>query len=145
MQPVLYSTQNGPPGWIRRGTNVCYFRNNYLRHYEPRQTTYYTLTFTIVFPLREETCYIAYHFPYSYSTLKVCYRLYFSSKSIISLGSPASSTETQCRGFGRDTVSPSDLVFDTFRKFMRSFDDNSPRRYQYIYKHKCIYLYTKLF
>eukprot|EP00118_Oscarella_pearsei_P011888 m.83416 g.83416 ORF g.83416 m.83416 type:complete len:982 (+) comp36345_c0_seq6:123-3068(+) len=77
MQPVLYSTQaaqKGSPGWIRRGTNVCYYRNNYLRSSDGKEKdeskpTYYTLTFTVVFPRAKDTCYLAYHFPYSYSKL----------------------------------------------------------------------------
>lgn len=32
---------------------------------------YYTLTFTITFPHDEDACYLAYHYPYTYTTLMV--------------------------------------------------------------------------
>ena len=32
---------------------------------------YYTLTFAVTFPHNEDACYLAYHYPYTYSTLMV--------------------------------------------------------------------------
>ena len=32
---------------------------------------YYTLTFAVTFPHNEDACYLAYHYPYTYSTLLV--------------------------------------------------------------------------
>lgn len=33
--------------------------------------SYYTLTFSISFAHKDDVCYLAYHYPYTYSTLKV--------------------------------------------------------------------------
>lgn len=33
--------------------------------------SYYTITFTVVFPHKDDVCYFAYHYPYTYSTLQV--------------------------------------------------------------------------
>ncbi|XP_031558115.1 cytosolic carboxypeptidase 1-like [Actinia tenebrosa] len=74
MQPVMYSTQEalaGQPGWIRTGTNICYYRNQYCRVGDNHGgKTYFTTTFTIRFPYSEDTCYLAYHYPYSYTMLQ---------------------------------------------------------------------------
>ncbi|KAF4017769.1 hypothetical protein G4228_009447 [Cervus hanglu yarkandensis] len=76
MQLTLYSVKDallGRPTWVRTGYDICYYKNHY------RQRTaitgaasgkcYYTLTFTISFPHAEDTCYLAYHYPYTYSAL----------------------------------------------------------------------------
>uniref|UniRef100_A0A8C3YMI3 tubulin-glutamate carboxypeptidase n=1 Tax=Catagonus wagneri TaxID=51154 RepID=A0A8C3YMI3_9CETA len=76
MQPTLYSVKEallGRPGWVRMGYEICYYKNHY------RQSTavtggasgkcYYTLTFAITFPHDEDACYLAYHYPYTYTTL----------------------------------------------------------------------------
>lgn len=72
MQPVLYSVKEaleGRPHWIRTGTEICYFRNNFCPAQGRRRTTFYTLTFTITFQHSEDVCYLAYHYPYTYSAL----------------------------------------------------------------------------
>uniref|UniRef100_A0A669E4C8 AGBL carboxypeptidase 1 n=1 Tax=Oreochromis niloticus TaxID=8128 RepID=A0A669E4C8_ORENI len=72
MQPVLYSVKEaleGRPHWIRTGTEICYFRNNFCPAQGRRRTTFYTLTFTITFKHSEDVCYLAYHYPYTYSAL----------------------------------------------------------------------------
>lgn len=33
--------------------------------------SYYTITFTVNFPHKEDVCYFAYHYPYTYSALMV--------------------------------------------------------------------------
>lgn len=33
--------------------------------------SYYTITFTVNFPHKDDVCYFAYHYPYTYSTLQV--------------------------------------------------------------------------
>lgn len=72
MQPVLYSVREaleGRPHWLRSGSEICYYRN----HFCPVQgtkTTFYTLTFTITFKHNDDVCYLAYHYPYTYSGLK---------------------------------------------------------------------------
>ncbi|XP_057576702.1 cytosolic carboxypeptidase 4 [Hippopotamus amphibius kiboko] len=76
MQPTLYSVKEallGRPTWVRTGYEICYYKNHY------RQSTagtgaasgkcYYTLTFAITFPHTEDVCYLAYHYPYTYTGL----------------------------------------------------------------------------
>ena len=80
MQPLLYSTHdaftNGT-GWQRCGKRICYYKNNFVRKAQEdtgrnsAAQNMYTLTFTICFPHSQDTCYIAYHYPYSYSALQV--------------------------------------------------------------------------
>ncbi|XP_037308586.2 cytosolic carboxypeptidase 4 isoform X2 [Pungitius pungitius] len=73
MQPVLYSVREaleGRPHWVRTGTEICYFRNHFCPARGRRKTTFYTLTFTITFKHNEDVCYLAYHYPYTYSALK---------------------------------------------------------------------------
>ncbi|KAK6643666.1 hypothetical protein RUM43_005176 [Polyplax serrata] len=71
MKPILYSVQEallGRPGWIRTGTDICYFRNSYQKT-TGQQKCYFTTTFSITFQHNLDVCYIAYHFPYTYSQL----------------------------------------------------------------------------
>lgn len=77
MQPVMYSTieaQEGRAGWIRAGANVCYYRNYFTRSREATGgqggKTYYTSTFTVTFPHANDTCYFAYHYPYTFTMLQ---------------------------------------------------------------------------
>ncbi|NXF93711.1 CBPC4 carboxypeptidase, partial [Eubucco bourcierii] len=76
MQPVMYSVKEalqGRPRWLRAGHDICYYKN----HYRCRAATgegmrgkfYYTLTFSIKFPHKDDVCYLAYHYPYTYSTM----------------------------------------------------------------------------
>lgn len=78
MQPVMYSTveaQEGRAGWIRAGVNVCYYRNYFTRNREATGgqggKTYYTSTFTVTFQHANDTCYFAYHYPYTFTMLQV--------------------------------------------------------------------------
>ena len=63
------------PGWIRAGTNVTYYRNYFCRSQDAaggqRGKTYFTSTFTITFPYPDDTCYLAYHYPYTFTMLQV--------------------------------------------------------------------------
>ncbi|XP_044049759.1 cytosolic carboxypeptidase 4 [Siniperca chuatsi] len=73
MQPTLYSVREaleGRPHWVRIGTEVCYFRNHFCPARGRRRATFYTLTFTITFKHNEDVCYLAYHYPYTFSALK---------------------------------------------------------------------------
>ncbi|KAM7413845.1 hypothetical protein PAMA_018913 [Pampus argenteus] len=73
MQPVLYSVKEaleGRPHWVRTGTEICYFRNHFCPARGSRGTTFYTLTFTVTFKHNEDVCYLAYHYPYTYSAVK---------------------------------------------------------------------------
>ncbi|XP_051545633.1 cytosolic carboxypeptidase 4-like [Myxocyprinus asiaticus] len=71
MQPVLYSVKEaleGRPQWVRTGSEICYYRN----HFCPRrgQSSLFTLTFTVTFRHDDDVCYLAYHYPYTYTTLQ---------------------------------------------------------------------------
>ncbi|XP_058502222.1 cytosolic carboxypeptidase 4 isoform X1 [Solea solea] len=73
MQPVLYSVREaleGNPHWVRTGTEICYYRNHYCPAQDGSRATFYTLTFTVTFKHNEDVCYLAYHYPYTYSALK---------------------------------------------------------------------------
>ena len=94
MQPVLYSSVSKT--WQRVGTNISYYRNNYHKNNNEKEEDaatekggggggarpksvggsqiskrYFTATFTVSFPNSKDLCYIAYHYPYTYSMLKV--------------------------------------------------------------------------
>uniref|UniRef100_A0A4W5P329 AGBL carboxypeptidase 1 n=1 Tax=Hucho hucho TaxID=62062 RepID=A0A4W5P329_9TELE len=73
MQPVLYSVREaleGRPNWVRTGTEVCYYRNSFCPSRGQKSTSFYTLTFTVTFKHNEDVCYLAYHYPYTYSALQ---------------------------------------------------------------------------
>ncbi|XP_076751692.1 cytosolic carboxypeptidase 1 isoform X2 [Xylocopa sonorina] len=70
MKPILFSVteaQLGRPGWVRTGADICYYRNCYQRPGKGRN--YLTTSFTVTFPHAYDVCYLAYHFPYTYSKL----------------------------------------------------------------------------
>ncbi|KAM5176482.1 cytosolic carboxypeptidase 4 isoform 1-T1 [Callospermophilus lateralis] len=80
MQPTLYSVKEallGRPSWIRTGNEICYYKNHYRQRAAATGGTsggtsgkcYYTLTFVVTFPHDEDVCYLAYHYPYTYSAL----------------------------------------------------------------------------
>ncbi|XP_058012531.1 cytosolic carboxypeptidase 4 [Ahaetulla prasina] len=77
MQPVMYSVKEalqGRPHWIRVGYDISYYKNHYrncapAEAGSPRTKSCYTLTFSLVFPHQEDVCYLAYHYPYTYSTM----------------------------------------------------------------------------
>lgn len=89
MQPLLFSlaeAQHGRPSWVRVGTDISYYRNNFVLE-EPAEEgatlqentsqtktsakAFYTLSFTLMFPHSSDVCYLAYHYPYTYSMLMV--------------------------------------------------------------------------
>ncbi|XP_039759457.1 cytosolic carboxypeptidase 1-like isoform X3 [Pararge aegeria] len=72
MKPVMYSVKEavlGKPGWVRVGSDICYYRNSY--HYANLKSNkcYLTVTFNIEFPHTNDVCYLAYHFPFTYSMM----------------------------------------------------------------------------
>nr|XP_032809187.1 cytosolic carboxypeptidase 1 isoform X3 [Petromyzon marinus] len=76
MQPVMYSVREamaGRPHWVRAGTDICYYKNSFSRSSAAaggqRGKSYYTLTFTVTFFHKDDACYFAYHFPYTYTSL----------------------------------------------------------------------------
>uniref|UniRef100_A0A3Q2NZ41 Cytosolic carboxypeptidase 1 n=1 Tax=Fundulus heteroclitus TaxID=8078 RepID=A0A3Q2NZ41_FUNHE len=78
MQALMYSVQeaiSGRPRWVRTGTDICYYKNHFARSSiatgGQKGKSYYTLTFSINFSHKDDVCYFAYHYPYTYSTLKM--------------------------------------------------------------------------
>ncbi|KAM6181264.1 cytosolic carboxypeptidase 4 [Erethizon dorsatum] len=76
MQPTLYSVREallGRSTWIRTGHDICYYKNHYRQSAAATGGAsgkcYYTLTFTVTFPHSEDVCYLAYHYPYTYTAL----------------------------------------------------------------------------
>ncbi|XP_067003008.2 cytosolic carboxypeptidase 1 isoform X2 [Anabrus simplex] len=72
MKPIMYSVKDavdGHGGWVRVGTDICYYRNSYQNPTGRGRSSYLTATFTITFPHAHDVCYIAYHYPYTYSQL----------------------------------------------------------------------------
>lgn len=77
MQPLMLSVMDaieGNPNWFRVGTDVCYYKNHFIRNSNTtggvKGKSYYTATFTITFKNTGDVCYISYHYPYSYTALK---------------------------------------------------------------------------
>ncbi|XP_072137706.1 cytosolic carboxypeptidase 1 isoform X3 [Mobula birostris] len=78
MHPLMYSVQEamlGRPQWVRTGTDICYYKNHFSRSSiaagGQKGKSYYTLTFTMTFTHKDDVCYFAYHYPYTYSTLQM--------------------------------------------------------------------------
>ncbi|XP_057277919.1 cytosolic carboxypeptidase 4 isoform X1 [Pezoporus wallicus] len=76
MQLVMYSVKEalqGRPRWLRAGHDICYYKNHYRCSAAAgrgvKGNFYYTLTFNIKFPHKDDVCYLAYHYPYTYSTM----------------------------------------------------------------------------
>ncbi|VDN05452.1 unnamed protein product [Thelazia callipaeda] len=87
MQPVLFSVTEacrGNPGWIRSGSEICYCRNTFVNSFAEKgkdptvPKNYFSLRFTIKFIHRADVCYIAYHFPYTYSMLRATLEWYLA-------------------------------------------------------------------
>lgn len=90
MQPVVWSAAAHAArgaGWRRAGDGIAYFRNGLGRqpaHPPPgadkgplppaappaAAAAYYTASFTLVFDTPGDTCFVAYHFPYTYTDLQ---------------------------------------------------------------------------
>ena len=74
MQPVLFSVKEalstGRPCWRRLGADICYFRNNFSKSSQINGDNFMTASFTINFPHEGDICYLAYHYPYTYSRLR---------------------------------------------------------------------------
>ncbi|XP_064598674.1 cytosolic carboxypeptidase 1-like [Liolophura sinensis] len=77
MKPLVYSVTEavaGRPHWVRKGSEICYYRNHFVRSSSAtgglKGKAYYTATFTITFEHDYDVCYLAYHYPYTYTSLK---------------------------------------------------------------------------
>ncbi|XP_061527813.1 cytosolic carboxypeptidase 1 isoform X1 [Phycodurus eques] len=78
MQALMYSVQeaiSGRPRWVRTGTDICYYKNNFARSSiatgGQKGKSYYTMTFSTSFSHKDDVCYFSYHYPYTYSSLKM--------------------------------------------------------------------------
>ncbi|XP_044516073.1 cytosolic carboxypeptidase 4 [Gracilinanus agilis] len=75
MQPTMYSVKEalrGRPHWVRVGYDICYYKNHYRQNSAAVGSPgkyHYTLTFSVTFPHNEDVCYLAYHYPYTYTAL----------------------------------------------------------------------------
>ncbi|VBB29223.1 unnamed protein product [Acanthocheilonema viteae] len=87
MQPVLFSVTEafrGNPKWVRVGSAICYCRNTFIRNNSGKTNDasaprhHFSLYFTIRFKYHADVCYIAYHFPYTYSMLQATLERYLS-------------------------------------------------------------------
>jgi hypothetical protein len=65
-------------GWRRVGEQICLYQNHYRRRAASTSilecsddVNYATLTFTLAFPTTNDECYLAYHYPYTYTHLQV--------------------------------------------------------------------------
>lgn len=72
MRPCVYSFQDANSrgaGWIRSGSDISYYCNNYSRNNTAGEgiNNYYTLSFTIEFHNVKDTVRIAYSYPYTMS------------------------------------------------------------------------------
>ncbi|XP_061172292.1 cytosolic carboxypeptidase 1-like [Saccostrea echinata] len=77
MKPVMFSVteaMDGKPYWLRKGSTICYYKNHFTRSAQAtggvKGKTYYTATFTMTFKHDKDICYLAYHYPYTYTTLQ---------------------------------------------------------------------------
>nr|XP_023857219.1 cytosolic carboxypeptidase 1 [Salvelinus alpinus] len=78
MQVLMYSVQeaiSGRPRWVRTGTDICYYKNHFSRSSiaagGQKGKSYYTMNFSMTFNHKDDVCYFAYHYPYTYTTLKM--------------------------------------------------------------------------
>lgn len=77
MRPVLFSVKEameGNPYWRRDGSEIAYYKNHFSRSSKVtggvKGKSYFTTTFTLTFKHDNDICYVAYHYPYSYTTMK---------------------------------------------------------------------------
>lgn len=72
MQPVVLSEADFAKtgtGWRRAGTRIGYFKNELKRQSgrKPMRSNHYSATFSLTFRHRNDKCYIAFHYPYTYT------------------------------------------------------------------------------
>ncbi|CAG0914004.1 unnamed protein product [Notodromas monacha] len=82
MKPVLFSVAEHVAGtksgsgyvWERVGTNICYFTNQYAdtgkKNSGDSVSGFRSASFTVTFKHANDICYIAYHYPYTYTALR---------------------------------------------------------------------------
>lgn len=70
LQPVFFSVLDyiiNCIGWRKSGEKIIYHGNEFVDKHTQKQLR--TLSFSIKFPYSDDNCYIAYHYPYTYSKL----------------------------------------------------------------------------
>ncbi|GMR52302.1 hypothetical protein PMAYCL1PPCAC_22497 [Pristionchus mayeri] len=91
MQPLAFSVGEavaGRPGWVRVGHSISYYRNQYVIDADVaghRKDRFFSLRFTFALRHKGDVCYLAYHFPYTYSMLRAtleCWITRVNSSSI---------------------------------------------------------------
>uniref|UniRef100_A0A0M3HFC7 Peptidase_M14 domain-containing protein n=1 Tax=Ascaris lumbricoides TaxID=6252 RepID=A0A0M3HFC7_ASCLU len=130
MQPVLFSVTEacrGRPGWVRIGSSISYYRNLYAGLNTPNDSVkksgtskkkkrslssarngcayfrnYFSIRFTINFQHAADVCYIAYHFPYTYSFLQAS--LECMSMRLNKVNSAYMRTDTLCDSLAGNAV-----------------------------------------
>ncbi len=73
MRPVMFSVKeamSGRPHWKRIGNDICYYRNSFSKSSQVDGDNYMTASFSVTFPHDRDICYLAYHFPYTYTRLR---------------------------------------------------------------------------
>ncbi|RYG95070.1 hypothetical protein EON65_56510, partial [archaeon] len=75
MRPVVYSVRESVErgvGWVRSGSEISYYVNNYTRNNNAGEGVgyYYTLSFTMEFTHAKDTVLIAYSYPYTMTDYK---------------------------------------------------------------------------
>ena len=78
MRPVVYSEKDAERGigWVRRGSNVCYYQNQYVytpgsrgkkRGASSTTHSFYTLSFALTLPHAADAVYVSQCYPYTYT------------------------------------------------------------------------------
>ncbi|XP_013406856.1 cytosolic carboxypeptidase 2 isoform X3 [Lingula anatina] len=74
MKPCMYSDKNAANnkiGWVRAGSEIKYYRNNLKYNFgKGGERNYYSLTWTWQAQYKDDTCYFAHCYPYTYSDLQ---------------------------------------------------------------------------
>ncbi|XP_031575194.1 cytosolic carboxypeptidase 2-like, partial [Actinia tenebrosa] len=73
MQPLFYSEMDAYKnkiGWVRKGENVKYYKNEMRREHTTKDRYHYSLTWTFQSKYDKDTCYFAHCYPYTYSDLQ---------------------------------------------------------------------------
>ncbi len=79
MRPVMYSAKMEAAtghGWTRTGDDICYYRNFFQRPTRRGQPSddsyYYSLSFSMSFPFTDDTVFLCYCYPFTYSFQRAC-------------------------------------------------------------------------
>ncbi|XP_071965777.1 cytosolic carboxypeptidase 1-like isoform X2 [Antedon mediterranea] len=123
MQPVMYSIKEamqGRPSWKRSGTKICYYRNHFSRSSAAtggqKGKSYFTLSFSITFQDEDDMCYLAYHYPYTYTMLQA--HLWKLESNLKELNSIYYKRQTLCQTLGGNsctllTITSNPLTLDS--------------------------------